>query len=120
MEMQPALTYTIVTIRPTNMRMVVSANCSADQARKSSCEHGKEMLVLSGENSKMTAAKKESTARCSATSQPTLVQNLYVKRMRLLMRSGLVKGTIPTSKRKGSAQLTLDAVLKWPVGNDAE
>jgi len=97
-------------------KMDEDQNCFAGQEKKSFCELGKGMLVLCGENLKMIQVKKGSTARCSETSQPTLVRSSYNKRMRLLVASGLVKGTIPTSMRKKSNQTTLDIVLKWPDG----
>ena len=120
MEIKRVSTSTTGTTRPTNMLTEERGNCSAVQAKRSCCEHGKETPALCGESSKMIPVKQELTARCSATSQPTLVANSYVKRMRLLIAAGLVKGIIPTSKRKGSNQQTLDAVLRLPAGRDAE
>lgn len=120
MEIRRVLISTTGTTRHISMRTVGSGNYSVAPVKKSCSELGKEMLVLFGENSKTTAVRKELTAPFSATSQPTLVVNSYAKRMRLLIESGLVKGIIPTSKRKGSGQLTLDVVLRQPGGSDAE
>ena len=68
----------------------------------------------------MTQDKKEFTARSSETNPKRKAALLFKKRMRLLLRSGLVKGIIPLSMRKRSDQLTLDTVLKEPGGDSAE
>jgi len=105
---------------PITMPTEERENCSAGLVKRLSCELGKVMPALSGESSEMTVDKQESIARCSATSQPTLVANSFVRRMRLLISAGLVRGTIPSSMRKGSGQLTLDGVLNWQGGDSAE
>ena len=64
--------------------------------------------------------KMESTVQYLETSRKQKAAHLFKKRMRLLMRSGLIKGTIPTSMRKKSNQLTLDTVLREPVGDNVE
>lgn len=120
MVMRNVSTSTTGTTHHTNTRMEESENCFVAQVKKSSLEHGKGMPVSCGGSSKIIQVKKESTVRCSETSRPTLVQNSFVKRMRLLTQYGLVKGIIPSSMRRGSGQLTLDAVLLRPDGGSAE
>jgi len=60
--------------------------------------------------------KPESTARSSETSQRIKARNSYVKRIKLLMSSGLIAGITPTSVRNRSNQKTLDFAFSKQAG----
>ena len=93
---------------------------SSDQEKKSSSERLEETPFLFGENSSTTADSKGSTARFSETSQYIAARNSYVRRIRLLIASGLIAGITPMCVRKRSSQLTLDFALSRPGGSDVE
>ena len=104
----------------TNTKTVGSESCLSAQEKKSFSEHGKVTRCLSGGSSKTILDKQGSTVQCSETSLSISVPLSFVRRMLLLTRSGLVRGTILLSQRKRSGQLTLDAVLKSQDGESAE
>ena len=60
----------------------------------------------------MTPEKVASTALYSEMNRRQKAARSFKKRMQLLLRSGLIKGTIPMSMQRKSNQLTLDTVLK--------
>jgi hypothetical protein len=66
----------------------------------------------------MTAAKTGSTAQSLGMKERIAARASYVKRIRLLIASGLIAGITPTSIRKRSPQGTLDFALSRPGGND--
>ena len=68
----------------------------------------------------MTQEKTEFTVQYSETNRKRKAAHLFKKRMQLLLQSGLIKGTIPTSMQKKSNQLILDTVLKKQGGDNAE
>ena len=84
-----------------------SENCSQDQERRLSFAQKQAMQCLCGGGSSMAAASAVSTAPYSETKVSVDPAILYARRMRLLMKSGLVAGITPTSVRQRSDQLTL-------------
>src|SRR5215207_3630943 len=105
---------------PTSTPTVESDGNSSDLEKRSCCEQPTQMPYSSGESSLTIAAKQESTAPSSETKGYVRVRNLYAKRIRLLMSSGLIAGITPTSIRKRSGQQTLDFAFCKPVGEGAE
>jgi len=97
-------------------KTVENQNCSADQVKKSSCEHGTETHCSSGKNSSMHPVSKESTAPYFGTNPITNPVSFSDRLTPLLISAGLVKGIIPMSMRDASGQTTLDAVLKSQAG----
>lgn len=115
------------TTRRIATQMVASANCSAAPEKRSYCEPLTVQPSLFGDNSKTTAltsapenSRTASTARPSGTKGRTRVHSSFVKRMRLLIASGLIGGITPTSTRKGSSQRTLATAFYALGGADAE
>jgi len=119
MEIRPAWLCMKDIIQHTDIAMVEKENCSVAQERKLSCVHIKEMPVLSGASLKTHPVSKESTVLYFGTNQNTGAATLSDRLMQSLISVGLVKGIIPMSTRKGSSQLTLDAVLNSPDGESA-
>jgi len=68
----------------------------------------------------MTQEKMVSTVPYSEMNRTQKAVRSFKKRMRLLLRSGLIKGTIPMSMQRKSNQLILDTVLKERGGDNAE
>jgi len=68
----------------------------------------------------MTQDRRELIAPFSAMSQNTNRPSLSDRLTQSLISAGLVKGIIPMSMRKRSNQLTLDTVLRWQDGDNAE
>ena len=60
------------------------------------------------------------TAPSFGTRAPSSVPSSFAKRMRLLMRSGLIAGITPTSIRRGSGQGCLELVFSLPVGDTSD
>ena len=75
------------------------------------------MIVLTSEQGNDKTA---STARRSGTKGRIKARNSYVRRMRLLIASGLIAGITPTSTRNGSSQRILAFASSEQVGSDAE
>lgn len=120
MGMKSATNYTSGTTRVGDIKMEELSNCFAAQDRKLSYELGRVTLCLSGENLKTIADKQESTAPSSETKANINQASLSDRLMQSLISAGLVKGTIPMSMRVKSNQSTLDTVLKWQDGDNAE
>jgi hypothetical protein len=98
-----------------------SENYLQVQAKKSYSEPLKGTPCLFGGSSLMPVqGRKVLIAPCSEMSQRTKARNLYAKRIKLLMSSGLIAGITPTSERKRSNQQTLDFALFSPDGIDCE
>jgi hypothetical protein len=97
-------------------KTVENQNCSADQVKKSSCEHGMETHCSSGKNLSIYPVSKESTAPFLETSRNINPASFSDRLTPLLISAGLVNGTIPISMRDASGQATLDAVLKSQAG----
>ena len=106
-------------IPPINTEMGARASCLSDRVRKSFCARCGLTQCSCGENSSMTVGSKESTAPFLGTNQRTAARNLYARRMRLLISSGLIAGITPTSTRNGSPQKTLDIAFSVRGGVDA-
>ena len=106
--------------RPINIKMEERGNCLPDQGKKLSFAQRQQMRCLCGAGSSTEAENAVSTAPYSETKATIDPAISYVRRMQLLMQSGLVAGITPTSIRKGSNQKTLDFVLKQLDGNSAE
>jgi hypothetical protein len=63
---------------------------------------------------------KASTAPSFGTKDDTAARSVFVKRTRLLMRFGLIRGITPMSIRRGSAQGYLGLVSSRPDGATSE
>ena len=125
--MRTALRSTKSTTRRIATPMAASANYSAAPEKRLYCEPLTVQPSLFGDNSKTTALtgapeknKTASTARRSGMKGRTRVHSSFVKRMRLLIASGLIGGITPTSTRKGSSQQILATAFYALVGVDAE
>ncbi len=94
-----------------------SQNSLSDPDLKLSCELGPAMPVGSGKSSTMPADKLESVMGSSATNRrfgrPISFDRLAI----LLTKSGLVSGSIPSSMRKKSDQMSLVGVTEWQKQN---
>jgi hypothetical protein len=102
----------------TSIRTGAKESYSQGQERKSSSAQKQQMQCLCGAGLSTEAESAVSTAPYSETKAPSDPQNLYAKRIKLLIESGLVAGITPTSVRQRSDQQTLDFVSSKPVGND--
>ena len=120
MEMQPVLLSTSDTIRLTAIAMAEEESCLLALEKGLFFAPLRETLSLFGESFEMPADSRELTARRSATRESYAAQNSFVKRMRLLMKSGLVRGIIPMSMRKKSGAGTQDIVSSVLVGGAVE
>lgn len=107
-------------IQHTNTKTDESESCSVAQEKNSSSEQATVMLCLSGENSSMLAASKESTAQSSEMNRRAKAQNSYDRRMLVLLRAGLVKGITPTSIQRECGAKIPDFVSSWQDGENAE
>jgi hypothetical protein len=100
--------------------MAVTERRLQGQGKRSYSGQSALTLFSSGESSSTAAVNVESIAQCSGMNRCTKARASYVKRMRLLIASGLIAGITPTSIRKGSRQQTLDFALSRLAGGDAE
>ena len=106
-------------IQPINTKTDANESNSSVPEKKLSSEQKRQMRCLCGDDSLMIRENVESTVPSLETSQATSARNLYDKRIKLLIASGLVAGITPTSERKQSPQQTLDFALFKPDGKDS-
>lgn len=116
MVIKTALNSITDTTAHTSTLMAESENFSQDRERKLPFAQKQAMQCLCGADSSMEAANAVLTAPYSETKATTDPATSYAKRMRLLMKSGLVAGITPTSVRNGSNQGTLDFAFYPQVG----
>lgn len=115
----PALSSTIATTAPINMRISGSGDCLLAPAKKLSCAHLAETPCLFGDDLSMTAVNAASTARRFGMKGAPCRQSLSDRLMPLLISSGRVRGIIPTSMRRASDQLTLGPAFCTQDGGGA-
>jgi len=114
------------TIPAVDIVTVDRGDYSADQAKNWYYELPRARHSLSGESLRMIVLtvgpatdNQASTVRRSGMRERTAAQNLYNKRMQLLIASGLIAGITPTSIRNGSDQRILDIAIYRLDGGDA-
>jgi len=104
-------------IQPENTETDGSQNYSAAPVSKSCCELGEAMRVGSGKRSMMPADKLESATDSSTTNRDLVPAISFDRLATLLIESGLIAGSIPTSMREKSNQMLLGTVTEWQRQN---
>jgi hypothetical protein len=100
------------TIQRGNIAMGGSGNCLSVQEKKSSCVPSPVTPVSCGVSLSTMAGKQGLTALSLGMKERIAARYLWRKRIGLLIASGLIAGITPLSIRRGSGQLTLDAVFR--------